>query len=217
MSEIEEVEPVAPRPQYTWKAAVIIGLCVLAVVAGIGAIGHISGTGWFGYRQVLYGGGELYILNLSDDERLVVVDGRAPVEVPAQNAQMVEIIGGTSQVIILDTAHQQVDSYEVTIDRSHALLNISQASCLVVADISSFYGGKAKKLAFVEFLREDRRVYVPNTTNVVWPRRSFPPRLDAQGGPGLWIEIVGCPLLDERDYLEAYMDVRLQQRFERKE
>lgn len=207
-------EPTAPRRPVILY--VLGALLALGLLAGIGAIGQLGGAGWFGHRQILYGTGELYILNMGDSPRLVSVDGRDRVEVDAENARLVEIIGGTSRVEVFDPDGTLIDTYSVTVDDSHALLNLSPESCLVVADISAFYGGQGQQLTFVDMLRPDQRVYVPDSRNIVWPRRDFPPRLDPTRGPGRWIELVACALFDEPEYLEAYMNVRLEQRMERR-
>lgn len=215
MSEFDSLEDFSESGS-KWTKVLIVGVIVLIVAILIGSIGHFIGTGWFGYRSILYGRGDLYVLNFSDEERQIVVDGRAPVEVLAQNAQIVEIIGGTSEVKILDAAGKVVDTYQVTAKDSHAFLNISDDSCLVVADMTAFYGGGGpKNLIFKAQLKPDDRVYIPNSTNVVWPRRDFPLRTKSGGGPVTWIELVGCSLFDDPQTLDGYMHMRLEDRFAR--
>ncbi|MFU8805666.1 MAG: hypothetical protein ACNA8W_17770 [Bradymonadaceae bacterium] len=210
----EEVELITP-PRRPWKIYIALALAALLLIIGFGAIGQAVGTGWFGHRPMLYGTGELYILNLNDEPRYASVDGQEAVEVPLQNAQIIELIGGTSKVDILDENRQLIETFDITIDHSHALLNLSAESCLVVADVAGLYGGRRGDLTFTDKLRPETRVYVPETTNVIWPRRSFPPRLDGAQAKAVWIEIVGCALLDEPEFLQAYLDVRLEQRMER--
>lgn len=210
----EEVDLIVP-PQRSWKLYVALLILVLALIAGFGAIGQAVGTGWFGHRTMLYGTGELYVLNLHDELRYISVDGKEAVEVPIQNAQVVELIGGTSRVEVFDAARKLIDTYQITIDHSHALLNLSDDSCLVVADVTGLYGGRRGGLTITDRLREDTRVYVPETLNVIWPRRSFPAQLDSSSSKAVWIELVGCTLFDEDDFLQAYLDIRLEQRMER--
>jgi hypothetical protein len=210
----EEVELLEP-PRRSPMIYVVIAVTIVALIAGFGAIGQLVGTGWFGHRTMLYGKGDLYVLNLTDELRHIAVDGKEAVEVPVQNAQIVELIGGTSRVEIFDADRRLVDTYQVTIDHSHALLNLSDDSCLVVADVSGLYGGRREGLKIIDKLRADTRLYIPETTNVIWPRRSFPTRLDGASSKAVWIELVGCALLDEDEFLQAYLDVRLEQRMER--
>ena len=203
MDMIEE-----PKPKTTRN--IIIALVVLAVIAGFGAIGHFSGTGWFGHRQMLYGTGEIYLLNLGDEKLEVTIDGRDTVEVKPKDAKITELIGGTNEIVVRDDAGELVDTYQVKTDNSHALLKISQEGCVVVSDVSSFYKkGGDDKIEFVEFLEQDDRVYVPGSTNVIWPRKNFPQKLRSGKGPGIWVENVACQLFEEEDFLRAYLRVRL--------
>lgn len=197
-----------PQPKTTRN--IIIALVVLAVLAGFGAIGYVSGTGWFGYRQILYGTGEVYLLNLGDEDLEASVDGREPVVVKANDAKITDLIGGTSEIVVRDMDGEVVDRYSITAKNSHALLKLSDQGCLVASDISSFYrkGGDGE-IKFVEFLEEDDHVYIPGSKNVIWPRKQFPQRLSGSDGTGIWTEWVACQLLEEKDYLRAYLRVRL--------
>jgi hypothetical protein len=203
MEMIEE-----PKPKTTRN--IIIGVVVLAVLAGFGAIGHFSGTGWFGYRQMLYGSGEIYLLNLGDEKLEVTIDDRETVEVEPKDAQIAELMGGESKVVVRGGDGETRDSYTIKTDNSHALLKVSQEGCVVVSDVSSFYRkGGDDEIEFVEFLEQDDRVYVPGSTNVIWPRKTFPQKLRSGAGPGIWVENVACSLFEEEDFLRAYLRVRL--------
>ena len=206
METIEE-----PEPNTTLR--VVIALVVLAIIAGFGSIGHFSGTGWFGYRQMLYGTGEIYLLNLGDRDLDVFIDNRESVSVPANDAKITELIGGVSTIVVRDDSGEVVDTYELQTDNSHALLKLSDKGCLVATDVTSFYKkGGADELEFVEFLKNEERTYIPESRNVIWPRKRFPQKLRSGDGPGIWIEWVGCDLLDSKKFLRGYLRVRLRDR-----
>lgn len=212
MSEFESIDDYAESGS-RWKKAILWIVGILVVVGALGSIGQLIGTGWFGHRSILYGRGELYVLNMSDRERQVVVDGRPPVEILAHNATVVELIGGTSQVDIQDKAGNVVESYQITTKNSHALLNISDDTCLIVADMSAFYGGGGeKKLTYRAQLKPDQKVYVPDSTNVVWPRKSLQLQVKSGAGPATWIELIACSLFDEPEILDGLMHLRLEER-----
>lgn len=204
-----------PRsPLKTRLRRLAIALVLLSVVGvGVGYIGQISGAGWFGYRTWLYGGGELYALNLSDAPLFIQVDGREKLEVPAQNANVADLVGGTSRVDVFDADGKKLATHDVTIDDSHAFLKLTDDGCLAVVDITPFYGGKQKRrLDFDAFLKPNVRVWIAQSKNVVWPRRDFPSKLQGGEGKGLWFEIVACELFDEVDFLDAYLAARIEQR-----
>lgn len=197
--------------------SLVIGLVIVAIVlTGIGSIGAASGAGFFSYRTFLYGTGDLYVLNMGPEPMWVSVDGREKVEVPAKNAKVVEIIGGESQVQALDANNQVKGRYTVDARNSHAFLKLTDDDCLAVVDLDPFYQGGAKQdIRFVAKLDEKTRVWVPNSRNVVWPRKDFPPSLAAQQGPGMWVELVGCPLLEDTVFLDAYIALRLEERIKK--
>ena len=210
MSE-EDVPESTTRPRWVrW----LVGFAVAAVIAlAVGFIGHLSGAGWFGYRDWLHDGGELYALNMSKSPLRVSVDGREPVEVPPEDARILEILGGTTVVDVTDAAGESVATYDVTVDGSHAFLKLTDDGCLAVVDITPFYGGEVgAKLDFEAYLHSDARLWIPRSRNVVWPRKDFPSRLEGGEGNGIWFELVACELLEEPEFLDAYLAVRLESR-----
>lgn len=194
--------------------AILIGLVVAALVlTGVGLIGHLSGAGWFGYRNWYYEGGELYLLNMSKQPLYASIDGGERVEVPAENAHIVDVQGGTSVVDITDASGAAAGRYEVTVDRSHAFLKLTDEGCLAVVDVTPFYGGTQKdKLDFEAYLRRPTRVWIPRSRNVIWPTKDFPAQLQGGEGKGFWFELVACELLDEPIFLDAYLATRLESR-----
>lgn len=205
-----------PEPPSRLKKFAIVGAIVLLGAFAVGIVGQLSGVGWFGYRSTLYGTGELYALNLGDEPLFVSVDGREKVEVPAQNAEILELIGGTSKVVVSDGEDEVVSRHDVTAKNSHALLKLTDQGCLVATNISPYYGGKVPKTQdFVAKIRAKKRVWIPDSTNVVWPRKAFPKRLAADGGQGIWVELVACELLDDPKFLDAYISFRLEERMKK--
>lgn len=210
MTETDEDLEVGRRRS---PATIIIAVVVtLALLAGFGGIGYFTGTGWFGYRQLLYGTGEVYLLNLSDQPLEAFVDGRGPVEIVDQGADVAEIIGGDSTVTVQTPAGERLDTIAVHVEDSDALVKLSEDGCLVASDISGFYGGAKQSLEVIETIEADQQVWVAGSTNVTWPRHQFPKQLHPDEGPPIWVEIVACDLLDQPEFLRAYLDVRLRDR-----
>ena len=193
-------------------------LIVLVAIAVFGVIGQLSGTGWFGYRAWMYEGGELYILNRSPTPVLASVDGFKDVEVPADNAQRLDLVGGHSTVAIKDAKTLEVlSTHEVDLDGFHALLKLQpEADCLAIVDVSGYYSGRGgAQPVVVDEVRGDDALYYFETRNVIWPRKEFPPRIDPKLGSPRWAEIVGCDLFDDREFLESYLGYRLEEAFKK--
>ncbi len=194
----------------------MIAVGVLVLVLGLGAMGVVAGTGFFGYRSLLYGEGQLYVLNMSAEPLYVSVDGREKVDVPAQNAQLIDIIGGETQAVVTDANEEIRGRYAVFTDNSHAFLKLSDEQCLAIVNLDPYYrSGSSADIEIVETLDEKTRVWIPDSKNVVWPRKPFPKRLSAGEGQGTWIELVGCPLLEDPKFLDAYLAVRLDERMKK--
>jgi hypothetical protein len=190
-------------------------LGVMLVVGLLGAVGHLVGIGFLGHRLIMYGEGELYVLNLTDEERYVSVDGRPPEVVHAQNAQIVQLIGGRSEVEILGESGEVIEEYVIETRRSHGLINVSERACLAAIDLSSLYGEGRREVELVGLWGPEDRVQEVGSRNVVWPRRDPPPRMDAEMGPMVAVEIVGCPLLEDPGFLKEYLVMRIEDRMDR--
>ncbi len=217
MMQDEEGELIE-EPQGNGSKGVIIGVVIVVTLVLFAGIGKISGTGWFGHRSFLYEGGELYVLNMHVEPRYVSVDGLERVEVPAQNAQRVDLIGGTSEVVITTEDGEVAQTHSVTIDGSDALLKLGEQKCLAVMDLSGIYGSGASGAPKLrEGIREKDDLYIPQSRNVVWPRKDFPKGFSPQKGLPLWIEIVGCELLDDPEFLEPYLGNRMQKKLKEQE
>jgi hypothetical protein len=203
------------RPGMSWGTRLLVLVLVAVLIGGVGLIGELSGVGWFNHRPMLYGEGELYVLNMKETEARVSIDGRPFITVPPLNAQLIEIIGGTSKVVV-EREGAEVEYHTVTVENSDALLNLGGEKCLAVVDIQPYYGGKnPDDVAIVKTITAADDVVVIGSNNVVWPRKTFPPKLAGDGGPGRWVELVGCALLEEESYLQDYLNFRLRERMQK--
>lgn len=203
------------KPPSALKRFGIPTLLALVTIAGVGAVGQLTGAGWFGYRTWLHGPGDLYVLNLSETPYQVSVDGFEATDVPADGAQIITLVGGTSEVVVTTKDGEVVATHQITVDDHHALLKLDEVSCLAVVDTTPYYSGRQVDLNIVAKLPRDTDVHILDSANVVWPRKDFPLSLNPQYGPGRWTELVGCELLDDKDFLGGYLDLRLQERVQK--
>lgn len=200
------------EPDETSSEAWIWWLVAGLALVLLGGAGYVSGMGWFGYRPLLYGQGELYVMNRTGEVASISVDGRPSVEVKPDHYELFDLVGGTSHVRVRRGGEST--TYTVETDHSDAFLRLSIEECLVATDVTPFYGSSESPdtLEIVDRIREGEHVYVPGSYNVMWPQHSFPDQLPGTGGPGIWIETVGCPLFEEPNYLQTYLMVRLRDR-----
>jgi hypothetical protein len=205
-----------PQPSQL-KARLALLAAVLAGLTLIGGIGQLSGAGWFAHRTILWGEGDLYILNMGSEPFTARVDGGKAVEVPPQDAQILSLIGGTSHVELTDKTGALIAAHDITIDGSNALIKVGDELCLSVADITPYYGGKGNPegIPIHEVVPAAQSVWIAHSRNVVWPRRDFPKRLAGADGPARWVEIVGCDLIEDRTFLSGFLEIRLQERLKK--
>lgn len=201
------------------KPVLFLGLAVAGVIA-MGGVGVISGAGFMGYRTWMYEGGALYVLNFKGQDISVTVDGGQGVDVPNENARTLDVLGGTSEIEVQDKQGQVLERVTLEARDSHAMLKLGEGVCVVVLDISGYYHkGGDKKLKVVHRMTEDQTLYVPESTNVIWPRASFPTRYNPSSGTLYWFEKVACELLkvEEEHMLLGYMSQRLSDRMLRQQ
>jgi len=70
-------------------------------------------------------------------------------------------------------------------------------------------------MKIVETIDRSKRLYTPGSNNIIWPRKNFPRALPKDGGDALWVELVGCALLEEPRFMRGYLDTRLGERLAR--
>lgn len=200
-----------PDPPSPWKKRVVYAVIAVGVISIIGLAGQLSGAGWFGYRSFLYDNVDVYLLNMSSETKTVRIPGHDDVEVKANGAEIVTTIGGDIEVeVVGGTTHA------LSTGPSHVLVKLSKDGCLAATDITPYYGGKQPKdPKFDAFIKTDQETYVVGSKNVVWPRKAFPTRLSAGDGRGVWIELVGCELFEDRMMLDAYISFRLDERMKK--
>lgn len=201
----------------------MLGAIAFAIIIGVGAVGWLTGTGWFSYRTILYGSGELYAINLGESPRTLSVDGRSEKAIPPNGKNYFDLVGGTSSVDILTADGETIDSLSVTVDNSDALVKVSDKGCLTAVDVSFLYNpntDQPNQLPIDAKIQRDDRLYIPKTPHVVWPRESIPKKLtgaDTRTPRAIWIETCGCELLESgnRHLLDTYLSVELQSRLNR--
>ena len=191
--------------------AIVIATALVVVIAVSGLMAHAAGYGFLGYRLAAYGEASLYVLNLSEEPRRVSVDGRTAETVDADSAQLLRLVGGLSTVEVFDEADQRLQSFEVETDRSHAFLNLSGETCLVVSQLSNVTTDEELSVEIVDMLGPRDDLYVMETDNVVWPR-GYPGVLTDDGPPARSIEAIDCWLLEEKDFLKDYLQSRFTER-----
>ncbi len=205
---MDEIEVPSPwRKRLLYLGLLLIGLLI------IGGVGQLSGAGWFGYRSYMYGETQVYLLNLSDENKTVTVTGMMdPIEVAAQGAEIVDVIGGDLEIKVL-SKNGESQTMNLFADDASALVKLSKQGCLTITNLTAYYGGdQPKDPDYEAFIQNDKQVYVIPSRNVVWPRKPFPRSLDAYGGPGMWVELIGCEILNDRTMLDGYVVLRLQER-----
>lgn len=184
---------------------------VVLFVAGAALIPYLIGYGWFGHRLLLYGEGQLYVLNLHDETHHVSVDGRAPVEIPGDDATILPLVGGPTSVEVQDQQNQVIDSWETELDHSDAFLNLSDDTCFVLAELANLSGNNSLEVEIIEVLDADTDFVPLDTHHVVWPRGN-PGAVDDTAESAVAIELMDCELLGEREFLGDYLQTRLEAR-----
>ncbi len=203
-------EIVVPSP---WKKRLIYLGLLFGGLLIIGGVGKLSGSGWFGYRSFAYGRTQIYLLNLSEEAKSVSITGlMEPIEVAPQGAEIIDVIGGDLDIEISSKSGKS-EHLNIFADDASALVKLSDDGCLTITNLTAYYGGNQPKDPDYEaFIHKNKRSYVIPSRNIVWPRKPFPRSLDAYGGPGMWVELVGCALLNDRTMLDGYVVLRLQDR-----
>lgn len=215
MSEQEHETAQSTTSSSSGPKRLFFALIVILAIALIGGVGQLAGTGWFGYRSWMYDPGELYVLNMGPEPIFASVDGLEPVEVESENAQRIDLVGGTSKLTITNKAGELIEQQDVTIDGSHALFKADEKTCLAVVEVGGYYNRQAPGKPVIRHkIKAPEKFYVPETRNVIWPRKDFPKKVSPGDGEPLWVEIVGCDLLDDDAFLESYLGFQLQQRFQ---
>lgn len=215
MSEQEHDPAQSTTSSSSSPKRLFFALVVILAIALIGGVGQLAGTGWFGYRSWMYEGGELYVLNMGAEPIFAAVDGLEPVEVESENAQRIDLVGGTSKLVITNKAGEVTEEQDVTLDNSHALFKNDDKTCLAVVEVAGYYNREAPGKPVIRHkIKGSEKLYIPETRNVIWPRKDFPKKVSPGDGEPLWVEIVGCDLLDDDAFLESYLGFQLQQRFQ---
>lgn len=190
----------------------VAGLAAVALVAGAGVAAHLSGYGWFGYRVLLYGHNQLYVLNLEDEPRRVIVDGRTTRDVQPDNAAIAPLVGGAASVRIETPEGEPIATRTVETDRTNVLYHLGGESCLVVTEVSNVDDGTDLTVEVVDMPGPQTELYHLDSRNIVWPR-GYPGVLDETASdPPRSVEVLDCDLRDDEDFVTEYITQRLRAR-----
>ncbi len=193
---------------------VAVAVAVLAVVligAG-GAFAQAAGYGFMGYRVVLYGDAELYVLNLADEDRYISVDGRPVQRVEAGNARLLPLVGGESVIEAMDGDGQPLQSWTVETDGSHILLNLDEESCLLVSKLFELAVPEEMRAEIATRIDSERILYTLDSSRVIWPR-GYPGAVDTEGDEPIYsVEVIDCTLTDDKAFLQEYVVSRINDR-----
>ena len=199
------------RPAKKW----IVLACVFTLTAAVGISGWIAqqaGYGFLWHRLLLYGQGEIYVLNLGEDDRYISVDGREARRVVAGNARLLPLVGGESVIVETDSTGRIVRERSIETAGTHVLLNLDEGTCLVVAKLQGVIEEQEVSATVASLLKGETELYDLESTGVIWPRgypRAVEPR---QTDSVMSVEVVDCSLLDDRDFLEQYVVSRIEDR-----
>lgn len=192
-----------------WLVAI---LAILVVTTTAALIPHLLGYGWFGHRVLLYGQNELYVLNLDDEPRQIVVDDRTTRQIDADNAALVPLVGGTSTVSVYSPDGELLADRQLETDRSDVLYSLSDQACFVVSELSNLSADTPLEVDIVDRLGPEVDLYPLESRNIVWPR-GYPGVLKQDSpDPALSVEVVDCNLLDDRAFLTDYITEQLEAR-----
>ncbi len=193
-----------------WQAVAVI----LAALLSAGAVwGQLSGYGVFGYRLVLYGENDLYVLNLEDEARYVSVEGGELKEVVAGGARLLRVVGGEATVEAFDEDREFLESWTLVSDRSHTFLNLSEHVCIAISKIGGLPDGDEVVVEIKDWLEPGTTLYPLDTRMVLWPRME-PGALEYGEGPPrvVSIEPADCTLSEDDDFLAEYLQRRIAER-----
>ena len=205
------------RTEDTGKSRAIPGRVIAVVVAVLvaGLVGiwtESAGVGPYGLRVALYGEGDLYVLNLSDEEREISVDGRDREPLAAQGARLFRLVGGTSEVALFVEGQDQPEQIiEIEASRSHVMLNLSDETCLVVAAVEGVNGDGPPEVEVLATLDPEVEVFELGSRNVVWPR-GYPGVLAEGQDPARAVEVIDCSLVEDKEFLAEYLAGQLYRR-----
>lgn len=205
--DFEEKIPAPPWMMYLG----VVG----AVLLIFGTVTWLLGLGPFAYRQIFYGTSEIYILNMTEREVMVSIDKGSQTKIPPRSKERTPILGGTT-VIRTETADGElIEEVEVFVDGNPVFYNVEGERCMVLSDISGFYLGDPSNGVKVQekYKKGTRIMHLPHD-RMVWPRQTLRDEVKGAELGVAWIELVGCPLLDEdqSDILEGHLSVMLTER-----
>ncbi|MFT6628568.1 MAG: hypothetical protein ACJA1R_001830 [Flavobacteriales bacterium] len=196
-------------PKAPSKIPLLIGAAV--ALFAIAAAPAMLGFGWFGARLLTSDEIDVYVLNTSGQDLDVALPFASVARVPGGTLQTLQTLTGEITIEALSTSGESLEMLEVNAT-GPVFYNALGSECLVVFDVTDFYGGEAN-LTIVRRVSQEERIIVLDADTVVLPRRALPSQAI---GTVHWVDVVGCALMDpeyEEDLLQRSL-FRIQQRRE---
>ena len=208
-------KPENPRPNRRVRTLVAALLAVVVgALAGAAVVPFSQGMGWFGVRSWLLEGGELYVLNLTDESWEVVIDDGAPHGVAPEGARLLPLLGGVSEVVLRDLEHGEVDRWEIDPGQGASLLHLGPESCVVVAEVQGLFDDSEVVAQVVDVLDGQQRLHRLSAPRVIWPR-AYPGSVREHPGETiLALEVIDCTMGDDTDFLGEYLAAYLVERMD---
>ncbi len=212
-SEVPSGEPTAEQSGSSRRGLYLgVALALVVAIGAGGVIPQLLGYGWFGHRPLLYGQGQLYVLNLTDQPHLISVDHRVAQQVEADGAELLPIVGGVSIVEAINESEGSAQRWEVETRRSHALLNLADDTCFVVAEVSNIFDDEQLQVEIEQVVDGQTGVIPLGSERIIWPR-GYPKAVGEQGDDPVYsIEIADCEITEDDEFLRDYLQSRLEAR-----
>lgn len=201
-----------PQPSSASRRIALALAALVCVATALAVVPHLLGYGCFGHRAIIYGQGDLYVLNLEETPRFVAVDGERPLHVEAGNARIIPVVGGDFSVEAFDDEHQLINGWELEANDSDLFMNFSDDRCFVVSRLSGVDDPDNITVEITDRLDAGTEFTELESRNVVWPRGVPGVGDEGSSEPAKSLEIVDCSLLYDSPFLGDYLETQFQDR-----
>ncbi len=183
-----------------------IGLVLAVVLAvAVAVVPTLWGYGVMGHRAWLYEPGQLYIYNGEEEALTVWADGRELGGVEPDAARLFELMGGSTQLAIGEEEHS------VEVDGDAYFFNRSEHCVAIGVGVDGLEEGEPS-IDEVRLSGAEVELHHLESREVIWPR-GYPGAVETGGEQGAYmVDYVDCSLLDDRDFVIEYMEIRLDER-----
>ena len=182
---------------------------VLAVVmaAVLAVVPTFWGYGVVGHRAIFYEPGELYIYHGEEAELEVEVDGRARGMVGPDSAQIFELIGGTTTLVM----GPPEEEWTLEVDGNAFFAHFSDQCVAIGRDVEGWEEGEIA-IGSVELSDSEERLHRLASSEIIWPR-GYPGAVEwGTEAEVIVVDFVECSLLDDPSFVREYMGLRLEER-----